>query len=758
MTDCDDMAQWRQHVFSIFLPVVLALGTILTIPSFIMASARDDWEIAILRAVVLVWVAGIWRVQRASYVLRVLNFLAALFLLSIGLLAMVGPASLNYLMAPPIAAVMLFGMRSAAVMLALCAASLLAMTTNGVVQLHVPGMLDKQLSAALLTTLNFLCIGTLVTVSSGTLLKGLARSLAGARRTAAELGRLNHDMRLTSEALARLNDLVLIARSPAVPGEPLPIIFANDAAVRHTGYAREDIIGSSVRMFEGPDTDPAAVARLVDAVQRKQSGRAEMLHYKRNGDTYWVDAELVPFADEHGAVTHWVVVGRDITEQRNTANAIHRLAYYDGLTGLPNRRLLLERLATLLGEAADGRIMGALLYIDLDNFKTINDARGHAAGDLVLTHAADRLGLLTGPHDTVARLGGDEFVVLLGHLGTDPANVAEQALARAETIRRALSERMDIEGQRHFASASIGVTIVTHGGQSVHDLLREGDIAMYQAKRFGRNGVALFASDMLLDAERKLALERGLALALDAGELALHLQLQFDRKCVPVGIEMLMRWRRQDGTLVTPDVFIPVAESSGLILTLGEWALREACLAWHALDRAGQALPVSVNVSPVQFRQPDFVARVEAILRETGVPPGQLIFEITEGLLVDRIDPTIERMHALRALGIRFSIDDFGTGYSSLAYLTRMPLYELKIDKSFIQHTPQDRHSTAIVQSVLAMANHLGLRVVAEGVETRAQAEFLTAHGNACMQGHLFHHPMPLDEALRVMTRMRALA
>ena len=263
---------------------------------------------------------------------------------------------------------------------------------------------------------------------------------------------------------------------------------------------------------------------------------------------------------------------------------------------------------------------------------------------------------------------------------------------------------------------------------------------------------------MLLDAERKLALERGLALALDAGELALHLQLQFDRKCVPVGIEMLMRWRRQDGTLVTPDVFIPVAESSGLILTLGEWALREACLAWHALDRAGQALPVSVNVSPVQFRQPDFVARVEGILRETGVPPGQLIFEITEGLLVDRIDPTIERMHALRALGIRFSIDDFGTGYSSLAYLTRMPLYELKIDKSFIQHTPQDRHSTAIVQSVLAMANHLGLRVVAEGVETRAQAEFLTAHGNACRQGHLFHHPMPLDEALRVMTRMRALA
>jgi len=690
--------------------------------------------------------------------LRVLNFVIAIYLLAVGLLAMVGPGALNYLMAPPIAMVMLLGMRWGLCMLVLCAASLLLMTGSGTLALHVTGLHDRPMVAAVLNAFNFLCIGALITVTCGSLLKGLAHSLAGARRTARQLRRLNQDMRLTSEALARLNDIVLIARSPAVPGQPLPILFANDAAVRHTGYARDEIIGRSLRMFEGPDTDPAAVGRLINAVQRKQAGRAEMLHYKRNGETYWVDAEMVPFTDDSGSLTHWLIVGRDITEQRNAARAIERLAYYDGLTGLANRRLLLDRLALLLADAAEGRIMGALLYIDLDNFKTINDARGHATGDLVLTRAAERLTRLAGPHDTVARLGGDEFVVLLGHLGTDPCHVEELALARAEALRRALSDCMDIDGQRHFASASVGVTLVTHGGQTVHDLLREGDIAMYQAKAFGRNGVTLYARAMLLDAERKLALERGLALALEQKELTLHLQLQFDRKCAPVGIEMLMRWRRHDGTLVAPDDFIPVAESSGLILPLGEWALREACLAWHALERAGHALPVSVNVSPVQFRQPDFVAQVAAILGETGVPPGQLIFEITEGLLVDRIDPTIERMHALRALGIRFSIDDFGTGYSSLAYLTRMPLYELKIDKSFIQNTPQDRHSTAIVQSVLAMANHLGLRVVAEGVETRAQAEFLTAHGNACMQGHLFHHPMPLNEALALMGRMRALA
>jgi EAL domain-containing protein (putative c-di-GMP-specific phosphodiesterase class I) len=271
---------------------------------------------------------------------------------------------------------------------------------------------------------------------------------------------------------------------------------------------------------------------------------------------------------------------------------------------------------------------------------------------------------------------------------------------------------------------------------------------MYHAKAGGRNGVVLFESAMLAEAQHKLTLERDLAQALDNGELAMHLQLQVDHRGLPVGAELLMRWHRADGTKVAPDVFIPVAESSGMIVPLGNWALRQACEAWLALERAGHPLPLSVNVSPLQFHQPDFVQAVRTILLDTGAPPQQLIFEVTEGLLIEDIGQTITRMHELADLGIRFSVDDFGTGYSNLAYLSKMPLYELKIDKSFMHNTPHDVGGTAIVQSILSMAGHLGLRVVAEGIESEAQARYLAEHGGAYMQGFLYHRPVPLAQLI----------
>jgi EAL domain-containing protein (putative c-di-GMP-specific phosphodiesterase class I) len=304
---------------------------------------------------------------------------------------------------------------------------------------------------------------------------------------------------------------------------------------------------------------------------------------------------------------------------------------------------------------------------------------------------------------------------------------------------------MQIGDQTYQTSTSIGVALPLRPGETADDLLREADTAMYRAKAEGRNGVVLFDPSMLADAERRLTLERDLAQALVKGELAMHLQLQVDHHGRPSGAELLMRWQHTGGRTVPPDVFIPAAESSGLIVPLGHWALRQACHAWLALDRAGHPLPLSINVSPMQFRQPDFVAQVRAILLETGAPADQLIFEVTEGLLIQDIGQTIARMRELAAIGIRFSIDDFGTGYSNLAYLKRMPLYELKIDKSFMRDTPNDANGTAIVQSILAMAGHLGLRVVAEGIETAEQSAFLAAHGRPHMQGYLFHRPMPLE-------------
>jgi diguanylate cyclase (GGDEF)-like protein len=507
------------------------------------------------------------------------------------------------------------------------------------------------------------------------------------------------------------------------------------------------VIGHDLRLLRGPDTDPSVIDDIDSAMARQVAVRAELLNYTKSGEAYWVETELVPLNDAGGVNTHWVAVERDITERRKSQEDIHRLAFFDVLTGLPNRRLLMDRIDKLLASSARGATYSAVMFIDLDRFKTINDARGHAIGDALLCSAAQRLSKLMRKADTVARIGGDEFVVLLGHLAHELPSASHAALTVAEKIRAAIGQDCEIEGQTYNSTASIGVTLLPKPDlpeQSAHDLLREADTAMYRAKSDGRNGIAFFESAMQTEVERRLSLEHDLGAALASGQLQMHVQAQVDRDGRAVGGELLMRWPLADGAMVPPSLFIPVAEESGLIVELGAWALRQACAAVLELQATGLAMPLSVNVSPTQFRQADFVEQVRQVLADTGAPPQLLVLEVTEGLLIDKMDDTIARMHQLTALGLRFSIDDFGTGYSSMAYLKKMPLYELKIDRSFIMDTPDDASSRALVQSILAMAGHLGLRVVAEGVETTAQAEFLVAHDCACMQGYLFARPMPL--------------
>jgi diguanylate cyclase (GGDEF)-like protein/PAS domain S-box-containing protein len=707
----------------------------------------------------LAWVLALWRHKRLPYTLRVVNFLAIFFLIGIGLMLNIGPVSQVYMLATPVLAAILLGVWPGLAALAISALSILGLGLAGYAKLYVvTGMPDYGLLPSLIVTLNYLFIGTLITLSCGILLQRLAQSQRELHEFAAslelrkdELQSVNAELRLTSAAVARLNDMVMIARVVDGDGAEQPIIFANAAFEQRTGYRRADVIGRSMRILHGPETDQAEVARIVGAMARKEAVTAELVNYTKAGEPYWVEMEMVPFSGEGGRNTHWVFVARDITERRKFANDIHRLAFFDVLTGLPNRRLLMDRLERLLAQAHAGAGFGALMFIDLDHFKYINDARGHATGDALLKHAAERLSRLVRKDDTVARLGGDEFVVLLAHLGHDFEAATAGALGVAEKVRLALTSDFDIDGQQYNSSASIGVALLPHAGQSAHDVLREADTAMYRAKNSGRNGVALFEATMQAEMEQRLTLERELATALERGELAMHMQLQVNRDGTPVGAELLMRWQRADGSMVRPDVFIPMAEASGLIVPLGQWALRQACLGWLRLAAAGHPLPLSVNVSPTQFRQHDFVSQVAAVLAETGAPADQLIFEVTEGLLVENLEETIARMHELAALGIRFSIDDFGTGYSNLAYLKRMPLYELKIDQSFIRDTPSDPNDAAIVQSILAMAGHLGLRVVAEGVETQAQAEFLSANGGAEMQGYLFARPAPLDAVIALL-------
>jgi diguanylate cyclase (GGDEF)-like protein/PAS domain S-box-containing protein len=756
----NDIAHWRTQVFSSLLAIVALLGTVAGLPSIVLAANEGLWAVAAMDTVALASILALWRWRRLPYRVRVVLFLAILYVLGIGLMLTIGPVSQIYLIAPPVLAVVLLGTWPAMAALSISAMAILGLSLGGYAKLYVTGMSEYALMPSLIVTLNYLCLGILITLTCGTLLQRVARSLEDLRsfadsleRRQDELQALNAELALGAAAVARLNDMVLIAKAVDSPRAEQPIIFANDALQRRTGYQLSELIGRSMRLLHGPDTDPVEVERVIAAMARNETVKAELVNYTKAGEPYWVEMEMVPFAGEGGKNTHWVVVGRDVTERKKSAKDIHRLAFFDVLTGLPNRRLLMDRLAAMLTRAQAGDGFGAVLFIDLDHFKFINDARGHATGDALLKGAAQRLARLVRNGDTVARLGGDEFVVLLAQLGPDTASATAAALTVAEKIRNALVQDFEIDGQSYNSSASIGVALLPKDGQTPHDLLREADTAMYRAKAEGRNGVAFFEEAMQAEVERRLTLERDLAAALDRDELAMHLQLQVDREGRPVGAELLMRWRRADGSMVPPDVFIPVAEATGLIVPLGHWALRQACLYWLRLAEAGHPLPLSINVSPSQFRQPDFVAQVRAVLAETGAPASELIFEVTEGLLIDNLEDTVSRMHELAAMGIRFSIDDFGTGYSNLAYLKRMPLYELKIDKSFIRDTPGDANGTAIVQSILAMARHLGLRVVAEGVETRAQAAFLAANGSPGMQGYLFARPVPLANVIAELDR-----
>jgi EAL domain-containing protein (putative c-di-GMP-specific phosphodiesterase class I) len=312
----------------------------------------------------------------------------------------------------------------------------------------------------------------------------------------------------------------------------------------------------------------------------------------------------------------------------------------------------------------------------------------------------------------------------------------------------AFARPFEVDGQPYSSTASIGVTLLRGGSQSAHDLLREADTAMYRAKKSGRNHIAFFEQAMQVEVEFRLALEHDLGLALTRHEMRIVVQTQVDASGEPAGAELLLRWRHPERGNVSPTQFIPVAEECGQILPLGAWVLEQGCHALARLHEAGYRLPLSVNVSPRQYRQPGFVGQVKDVLAKTGAPPGQLIFEVTEGLLIDNLEEAIDRMNELAVLGIRFSVDDFGTGYSSLAYLKRLPLHELKIDKSFVQDMPHDSDDTAIVKMILSMARHLNLNVVAEGVETREQMDFLIANGCHVMQGYLYSRPEPIEEWL----------
>ncbi len=485
------------------------------------------------------------------------------------------------------------------------------------------------------------------------------------------------------------------------------------------------------------------------AWQAGYMSRAEEVIPIQGGSAKVFDIIKVPLFNPDGSRKGLVVVGRDITERKHAEAEAERLAYFDSLTSLPNRRLFLDRLGTALSAAQHSRRYGAVLFVDLDDFNTLNDAQGHEVGDLVLQEAARRIRSVLEEMDTVARFASDEYVVLLPELSALEHVAVDQAMAMGERIRLAMAEPLQLGQQEISLGASVGITLFpTPTPAGAKDLIKFADTAMHQAKMAGRNQVRFFEVDMQARVEARFAMEGDLRLALGRSQMQVYIQPQVDQGGQVRGGEALLRWQHPERGQVSPTSFIPVAEETGVILALGDWVLEEACRLLNDPRVQEQNLRISVNVSPRQFHRSDFVARVRQILSLTGADPGYLTLEVTEGLVIDNVHQTVATMGELRALGIHFSIDDFGTGYSSLSYLKRLPLNELKIDKSFVQDAPANPSDAALVDVILSVARHLKLKVVAEGVETPAQAAFLTARGEMLLQGYLFGRPMPMEAFL----------
>ncbi|MEJ6005685.1 EAL domain-containing protein [Paucibacter sp. AS339] len=502
---------------------------------------------------------------------------------------------------------------------------------------------------------------------------------------------------------------------------------------------------------------PQLEAAMQTAIEQGTPYDLELPIITVRGRSKWLRTQ--GFAEQEGGVTLRLAgTFQDITERRASEEQIKSLAYYDPLTGLPNRRLLMDRLQKALATGLRHQHLGALLFVDLDNFKTLNDTLGHEYGDILLVQVAKRLSACVRDCDTVARLGGDEFVVMLEDLSGEPAEAAAQADVVGRKMLELLGKGYELSTQEHHSTPSIGVTLFGERPEGIDEPLKRADLAMYQAKAAGKNTLRAFDPQMQAVVTARVALEQGLREGLAQGQFFLYFQAQlmqqpsagsgFDRI---VGAEVLLRWRHPQRGMVSPAEFIPLAEDTGLILPLGEWVLDAACrqLAdWAA--RADQpelaALSVAVNVSAKQFHQDGFVEQVQAVLARTGARPERLKLELTEGLLVNNIEEVTAKMQALKAIGVGFSLDDFGTGYSSLAYLKRLPLDQLKIDQGFVRDILVDPNDAAIARMVVVLADSLGLSVIAEGVETEEQRDFLRSQGCFAYQGYLFSRPLPVGE------------
>lgn len=552
--------------------------------------------------------------------------------------------------------------------------------------------------------------------------------------------------RAQAEALKLSSALTHAADAVMVTNREGRIEYVNPAFEAITGFTREEVFGKTPDILRSDEQDAEVFNAMWRAIQKGEVYRCELVNRRKDGSTYHEEKTITPLKDAHGRITHFIATGIDISERIRTQEKLEYMAHHDAVTGLPNRVLLLDRVAQALARAQrDGRNV-AVMFIDLDGFKAINDTVGHHFGDRFLGEVAARLQATVREEDTVARLGGDEFAIVLEGVNSmvDTGKIARKLI-------RDLAAPFLVDGREMYVTGSIGIARHPVDGTDVHSLLRKADGAMYRAKQDGKNTYRFYSDVEGEEDTARLELEQQLRRAVERREFIVYYQPQvsIDTSAV-VGVEALLRWQHPQLGIVEPGRFIPLLEDTGLIVEVGDWVLREVCR--HAVSWQALGLPpvrVAVNLSSKQFTKRDLVGEIARTLDETGVDPKRLNIEITEGTLASKIDSTVKTLEKLNALGITISVDDFGVGYSSLNYLKRFPIHKLKIDQSFVRDVTTDTNDAAIASAIIALAHKLNLEVIAEGVETLEQLFFLSRQGCHEVQGHLISPPLSNEDFVR---------
>ena len=555
-------------------------------------------------------------------------------------------------------------------------------------------------------------------------------------------------LRLRDRAVeASVNPVMIVSATDP----DMALVYVNQAFEQVTGYARDEAIGRNCRYLQGKDRDQPELDKIRLAIAEQRDGQALLRNYRKDGSLFWNMLHVTPVRDPRsGAVTHFVGVQHDITDVKRYQDELEHQANHDALTGLANRNLLKDRLQQALALAYRYERPFSLAFIDLDNFKLINDSLGHDIGDRLLKIAGARLAACVRQGDTVARLGGDEFVLLVTEQERD-----DRIYRSVQRVMAAISQPFVIDEREFKVTCSIGIASFPRDGEDADTLLRNADTAMYRAKALGRNTFQLYSSEMNANFGERLTLETDLWRALERDELVLHYQPKVHLKTGRIiGMEALLRWQHPTNGMIPPGKFIPVAEESSLIVQIGKWVIGEACAQNKAWQNDGlRSVPVAVNVSARQLHDNHLVETVRATLESTRLPAEFLEIELTESAVMLNADETINTMALLRGMDVRISLDDFGTGYSSLSYLKRFPVTGLKIDQSFVRDLAYDPDDAAIVRAIIAVAQALTLEVTAEGVETAEQADFLKAHGCGEAQGFYFADPVPASEMRALLER-----